>query len=99
MKQPLLVTTLRIVAFIEGLSFILLVCVAMPLKYLWHQPEMVRVVGGIHGALVLGYIAVLYWVYNVLEWPIRRLLILIGLSFIPFGNFYADKRYLARYQR
>ena len=46
---------LRVIAFLEGVSFLLLLGIAMPLKYMYGQPEMVRVVGMAHGILFVWY--------------------------------------------
>lgn len=85
---------LRIISAIEGVSFLVLLFIAMPLKYIWQQPETVRVVGFIHGGLVLLFIPLLFIAYSAHEWSVKKMLILLFLSFLPFGNFYADKKYL-----
>ena len=82
---------LRAVAFLEGLSFIALLFIAMPLKYLGDMPLPVRVVGMGHGVLFIW----LAWCVmgglgsggRGLSWAAR-----IGLaSLLPFGTFFLDR--------
>lgn len=83
---------LRIVAFIEGMSFLLLLGVAMPLKYLAGQPEMVRVVGMAHGVLFVAYVLLVLYVMMVFSWPLWKGFLALLASVIPFGTFWADAR-------
>jgi len=87
---------LRLIAFIEGMSFLILLFVAMPLKYLYEQPQAVRSVGTIHGLLFVGYVLLVFLtkIEHRWDWAKTRLLLLVSL--IPFGNFYADWKWLAR---
>ncbi|HST58697.1 MAG TPA: DUF3817 domain-containing protein, partial [Longimicrobium sp.] len=64
---------LRVVGILEGASFLLLLGVAMPLKYLAGQPEMVRVVGSAHGLLFVLYVAAVLEVSVRMRWPLRRI--------------------------
>jgi integral membrane protein len=85
---------LRIIAFTEGVSFLILVFIAMPLKYVWHQPAAVRAFGSVHGALFVLYVLLVVICHVQYRWKIGKTLLLLLISFIPFGNFYADKHYL-----
>lgn len=82
---------LRVVAFVEGVSFLLLLFIAMPLKYWAGLPQAVRVVGMAHGLLFVLY--VLYAVLAKAEygWNVRKLALALLASVVPFGTFYADK--------
>ena len=82
---------LRLVALLEGLSFVLLLFVAMPLKYLGGQPLAVRIVGGVHGLLFLVFVAALYRVVLECEWPARRWLGAFVSSVVPFGTLVFDR--------
>lgn len=79
----------------EGVSMLLLVFVAMPLKYMAGQPEMVRIVGSIHGGLFI--LLVLYALYVGFEqgWSFRKVTfwVLAG-SIFPFGPFIVDHKIL-----
>jgi integral membrane protein len=81
---------LRITAFLEGVSFLLLLFVAMPLKYLAGQPAMVRQVGMIHGILFVAFLALALVVKDAERWPMRKAALAILASVIPFGTFWAE---------
>lgn len=82
---------LRLVSILEGLSLLVLLGIAMPLKYLAHLPEAVRIVGLIHGVLFVSYVLLL--VQNAIEqrWPFRKAGLALLLSVVPFGAFYAER--------
>ena len=81
---------LRLVALAEGVSFLVLLFVAMPLKYLAGQPLAVRVVGSIHGFLFVAFVLVLVWASVARGWPFRRSLLAFVASIVPFGTFAFD---------
>jgi integral membrane protein len=83
---------LRLVSILEGLSLLGLLGIAMPLKYILHQPEAVRIVGLIHGVLFISYVLLL--VQNAIEqrWPLKKVGLGLLLSVVPFGAFYAERR-------
>lgn len=83
---------LRVIAFIEGISYLLLLGVAMPLKYFAGLPAAVKTAGWIHGVLFVLYL------YAVAEATVRRRLSFalafgaVVASLIPFGTFVLDAR-------
>ena len=81
---------LRLVALLEGSSFLILLFIAMPLKYLAGLPLAVRVVGSIHGALFLLFLAALYRAARARAWPRRRSVSAFVASILPFGTFVFD---------
>jgi integral membrane protein len=87
---------LRIAAFLEGVSFLLLLGVAMPMKYLAGNPGMVRSVGTIHGFLFLAFLALLLMVKDKLDWPMRTAALAILAAVLPFGTFWADVKLFRR---
>lgn len=80
----------RKVAFIEGLSYLILLFIAMPLKYIWDTPEAVRIVGMIHGILFILYIWILIRVWTDRNWPFSRATIAVVAALIPFGTMVFD---------
>jgi integral membrane protein len=83
---------LRVVGAIEGASFLLLLFVAMPMKYLAGQPMYVSVVGALHGGLWLAYLAVLADVRLNVGWSWSRVGVALLASVLPFGPFILDPR-------
>jgi integral membrane protein len=81
----------RIVAFWEGISFLLLLFVAMPLKYGLGLDMAVRIVGMAHGVLFLAYCLTLALAAQRLG--ARRSLVAFGLSFVPGGTFWLEGRF------
>ena len=81
---------LRLVAFLEGLSLILLLFVAMPLKYMADMPAMVRIVGMAHGLLFIGYVGYVLFAKSEFKWSWGKTLLALVLSIVPFGTFWAD---------
>ena len=82
---------LRLVALLEGSSFLALLFVAMPLKYLAGLPLAVRIVGTVHGALFLLFVAALIRTSIGRQWPFRRSLLAFVASIVPFGTFVFDR--------
>jgi len=81
---------LRLVALLEGTSFLVLLFVAMPLKYLAGLPLAVRIVGSVHGLLFLMFLVALYRAGSQRGWPLRRWLAAFVASVVPFGTFGFD---------
>jgi integral membrane protein len=90
MKNP--VSLLRSIALMEGASFVLLMSVAMPLKYLANIPWPVTVVGWAHGVLFVALGLALLHVMVVARWPIGRGLMVCAAALLPFGPFVIDGR-------
>lgn len=82
----------RMIALAEGCSFITLLFIAMPMKYFMGMPEVVRVVGSIHGGLFLLYVGLLAMLHVRQRWPIMFSLYAFVASVIPFGTFILDKQ-------
>lgn len=86
---------LRLTAFVEGVSYLILLFVAMPLKYFFEQPQAVRAVGTVHGLLFVAYVALVFLTKMEHRWSAAKTRLLLLISLIPFGNFYADRKWLA----
>ncbi len=85
------VARLRIVGMTEGASFLVLLFIAMPLKYGLDMPMAVRIVGMIHGVLFLGFCLVLADAARVKKWPAKRTVGLFVAALVPFGPFVVDR--------
>ena len=83
---------LRKVGNAEGISYLLLLGVAMPLKYMAGMPQTVRILGSIHGFLFVLFMVVLFRVWQTQKWPYERVAMAFLLSIVPFGTFYLDKK-------
>lgn len=81
----------RWVALLEGLSFVLLLFVAMPLKYWAGMPLAVRIVGSVHGLLFVAFLGALFRVALERDWPARRWGLALLSSLVPFGTFVFDR--------
>ena len=89
---------LRSIGILEALSFLLLLGIAMPLKYLCGAPELVRIVGMAHGILWLLYIALAALGQLDYKWPARTTALLLLASLLPFGPLIADAKLLRAIQ-
>lgn len=82
---------LRLVGLLEGSSFLLLLLVAMPLKYLAGRPEMVQVVGMAHGVLWVLYLLAAGHAAVRYRWGAGRVLAAFVASVLPAGPFVFDR--------
>jgi len=87
-----IVAALRAVGILEGLSFLVLLGIAMPLKYLAHLPQAVAVVGGIHGVLFVIYVMMALFVTVVFKLPFWRFGQAVVASLVPAGTFWFDRK-------
>ena len=83
---------LRVAALVEGLSFLVLLLVAMPLKYLAGLAAAVKVVGWVHGLLFIVFCVALVYAGVVARWPAARMGLLFVAALLPFGPFVVDGR-------
>ncbi|MDO5971060.1 DUF3817 domain-containing protein [Flavivirga aquimarina] len=84
----------RIVAFLEGISYILLLFIATPIKYLMHDPQYVKLLGMPHGLLFVAYVALAFMLKKDFNWNTKQFATVLIASIIPFGTFYIDRKYL-----
>jgi integral membrane protein len=77
----------RLVAWLEGLSFLVLLGVAMPLKYLLGLPMAVRVVGSLHGLLFVAYVVAVVEAVGSGRWSRGRAFWAMVAAVLPFGAF------------
>lgn len=86
----------RITALLEGMSYILLLFIATPIKYLLNDPSYVKLLGMPHGILFIGYIVLAFMIKKELRWNNKQFAFVLLASIIPFGTFYMDKKYLRK---
>ncbi len=91
------IKTFRIISTLEAISFLVLLGIAMPLKYyakIEAGEMIVRVVGMLHGLLFIAYVLGSFIMKGKLKWSVPTLLIVILCSVLPFGPFYVERKYL-----
>lgn len=90
--NPPLIRFLRIVSICEGVSFLLLLFVAMPLKYIWHQPEAVSITGMAHGILFMVLYTLILACWNQGLLTFRTAALTAVAAVLPGGPFVMDRR-------
>ncbi|MFK8007150.1 MAG: DUF3817 domain-containing protein [Saprospiraceae bacterium] len=83
----------KITSFLEGVSYILLLFVGVPLKYFGDNPILVKSLGMPHGMLFLAYIVVALLIREKMNWDVKSTLGVLVASILPFGTFYINKKY------
>jgi integral membrane protein len=82
---------LRRCGIAEGISFLLLLCIAMPLKYLLNWPLAVKITGWIHGVLFVLYVSLAFYVKIRHRWPLKKFAGAFLAAWLPLGTFYFDR--------
>lgn len=83
---------LRLLAFIEGVSFLVILFITMPLKYFYDMPQPNKIFGMAHGLLFILYVLWVIWVKIEQHWSMKKMMLALLASIIPFGTFWADAR-------
>lgn len=83
---------LRILGFVEGMSYLVLLGLCMPLKYLYDIPEPTSYIGMTHGVLFVAYCIWVFIVGYEKRWALTTTFLALLASLVPFGTFVADKR-------
>ena len=94
MNTEKIVPRFRTVALAEGVSFLVLLLIAMPLKYMADMPMAVKVVGWLHGILFIWYWVAAVPHFTKLKWAPERVIGLFLASILPFGTFVMERRWL-----
>jgi len=81
---------LRLIGFLEGISFIVLMGVAMPVKYIWKIPEATIAIGYAHGFLFVAYCILVIPAKLEFNWNLKTTFLVLIASLLPFGTFVAD---------
>jgi integral membrane protein len=86
---------LRLIGILEGLSFIVLLFLAVPVKYILGNPLPVRIVGMTHGMLFILFVMYTIGIASSRQWSFSRITWkLLLASVVPFGTFYVDRKVL-----
>ena len=86
----------RIIAFLEGVSYILLMTIGLYFKYLLNDESYVKLLGMPHGLLFVLYIIIAFLLREDENWDTKDFSIVLFASVIPFGTFYIDRKYLLK---
>lgn len=81
----------RIISFVEGISYLALLFIAMPIKYLGDNPILVKIVGMTHGVLFMLFVYLLYVVARKHKWDKKFVFFAFITSLLPFGMFFLDR--------
>jgi integral membrane protein len=84
----------RVLTFLEGVSNVLLILVAVPIKYFLNNEFLVKLLGMPHGLLFVAYCIMAILMIGQYKWNFKTLSIVLLASIIPFGTFWVDKKYL-----
>ena len=87
-------TLFRVIAFLEGVSYILLMSVGLYFKYQLADPSYVKLLGMPHGLLFISYLILAFLIKDGEQWKNKDFGIILLASILPFGTFYIDRKYL-----
>ncbi len=82
----------KFTALLEGVSLLILLFIAVPLKYIWGDPLAVKYVGMAHGLLFIAYVIFAIMLKGERNWDLKRTALILLASVVPFGTFYAEKK-------
>jgi integral membrane protein len=85
----------KIIALLEGVSFIIMMLIGMPLKYIGGNDIIIKYLGMPHGLLFVTYVVFAFLLQGDMKWNTKDMAIILLGSLIPFGTFYVDKKYLS----
>jgi len=91
--------TFRIIALLEGVSYILLMTVGLYFKYQLGDPTFVKLLGMPHGLLFVAYLILAFLIKEDEKWKAKDFGVIMAASIIPFGTFYMDRKYLRKCKR
>ena len=88
-----MIKVFRIISYLEGISYILLLFIAVPIKYYANDPTLVKLLGMPHGLLFVAYVILSLVNSKKHDWNFSKTLVVLISSVIPFGTFYVDYKY------
>ena len=89
-----MINTFRIISYLEGISYLLLLFIGVPLKYFGGNEILVKTLGMPHGLLFIAYILLAFFIKPQFKWSNKDFLIILIASVVPFGTFYVDRKFL-----
>lgn len=92
------VRTFAATALVEGISYIVLLGIAMPIKYFLGYPSVVTIVGWAHGVLFMVYVALLVVCWAKYRWTFGRVFFYFIASLLPVVPFFVERRLRKEYQ-
>nr|WP_294898976.1 DUF3817 domain-containing protein [uncultured Pedobacter sp.] len=86
----------RLICLLEGITLLILIFIAVPLKYYFGNPIVSKIFGPIHGLLFIAYVG--YTIHFAINhnWSFKKIFFVSAASFFPFATFYVEKRVLAK---
>lgn len=87
-----MIKTFKIISFLEGVSYLLLLFAGVPYKYIWGNPVLVKALGMPHGMLFIAYIVIALLIREEMKWDNKTTFIVLIASILPFGTFYVNRR-------
>ena len=87
---------LRVIALLEGWSLLILLFIAMPVKYIMGIPEATQAIGLIHGILFVLFVFATLIISFLQKWNLGTVFVVMASSVVPFGTFYIDRKLLRK---
>ena len=88
-----MIKVLRVISYLEGISYILLLFIAVPIKYYANDPSLVKLLGMPHGLLFVAFVILSLVNSKKYNWSFIKTIVVLISSIIPFGTFYVDYKY------
>lgn len=88
-----MIRVFRLVSVAEATSFLLLLLVAMPLKYGADAPVGVQLVGPLHGVLFMAYVGLVFLVRDELGWDLKRTVLALGAAVLPAAPLLVERHW------
>ena len=88
-----MIKTLRVISYLEGISYILLLFIAVPIKYYANDPSLVKLLGMPHGLLFVAFVILSFVNSKKYNWSFIKTIVVLISSIVPFGTFYVDYKY------
>ncbi len=92
-KRSKMLKLFRITSYLEGISYLLLLFIGVPLKYFGGNDILVKSLGMPHGLLFISYVILAFFIKPEFKWTNKDFIIILLASVIPFGTFYIDNKY------